>query len=165
MSRAQLALNVVDLGEAVAFYTKLFGAEPAKLRAGYANFAIADPPLKLVLIENHDPGAGPLNHLGVEVASTEEVSAAQARLGCRRAQCGGKGPGHVLLRPSGQGLGARSRWPVLGALHRRGRLGDPRRPARALLGRRADVLWGRPPRGRSGPMLLRRRCRSARHTP
>jgi catechol 2,3-dioxygenase-like lactoylglutathione lyase family enzyme len=79
VSRAQLALNVTDLGEAVAFYTKLFGAEPAKLRAGYANFVIADPPLKLVLIENHDPGAGPLNHLGVEVASTEEVSAAQER--------------------------------------------------------------------------------------
>jgi catechol 2,3-dioxygenase-like lactoylglutathione lyase family enzyme len=80
VSRAQLALNVADLDQAVAFYTKLFGAAPAKLRPGYANFAIADPPLKLVLIENHDPGAGPLNHLGVEVASTGEVSAAQDRL-------------------------------------------------------------------------------------
>lgn len=80
MSRAQLALNVADLGQAVAFYTKLFATAPAKLRPGYANFAIADPPLKLVLIENHDPAAGPLNHLGVEVASTDEVSAAQARL-------------------------------------------------------------------------------------
>lgn len=58
MSRAQLALNVADLGQAVAFYTKLFATAPAKLRPGYANFAIADPPLKLVLIENHDPAAG-----------------------------------------------------------------------------------------------------------
>ena len=80
MSRAQLALNVANLDQAVAFYTKLFGATPAKLRPGYANFAIADPPLKLVLIEDHDPSAGPLNHLGVELSSTEEVSAAQDRL-------------------------------------------------------------------------------------
>ena len=79
MSRAQIALNVVDLEEAVAFYTKLFAIAPAKVRAGYANFAIVDPPLKLVLIENHDPAAGPLNHLGVEVSSTDEVSAAQDR--------------------------------------------------------------------------------------
>jgi catechol 2,3-dioxygenase-like lactoylglutathione lyase family enzyme len=79
VSRAQLALNVADLAEAVAFYTKLFATEPAKLRPGYANFAIADPPLKLVLIENHDPAAGPLNHLGVEVTSTDEVSSAQDR--------------------------------------------------------------------------------------
>jgi catechol 2,3-dioxygenase-like lactoylglutathione lyase family enzyme len=80
VSRAQLALNVTDLDRAVAFYAKLFATAPAKLRPGYANFAIADPPLKLVLIENHDPAAGPLNHLGVEVASTDEVSAAEARL-------------------------------------------------------------------------------------
>ncbi|MGO9660458.1 MAG: ArsI/CadI family heavy metal resistance metalloenzyme [Acidimicrobiales bacterium] len=80
MSRAQLALNVVNLDDAVAFYTKLFGAAPAKLRPGYANFAIADPPLKLVLIENHDPAVGPLNHLGVELSATEQVSAAQDRL-------------------------------------------------------------------------------------
>ena len=56
MSRAQLALNVADLDEAVVFYTKLFAIAPAKVRPGYANFAIADPPLKLVLIENNDPG-------------------------------------------------------------------------------------------------------------
>ena len=80
MSRAQLALNVTDLEQAIAFYTKLFATAPAKVRPGYANFAIVDPPLKLVLIENLDPGAGPLNHLGVEVASTEEVGAAQDRL-------------------------------------------------------------------------------------
>ena len=80
MSRVQLALNVSDIGEAIAFYSKLFAAEPAKVRPGYANFAIADPPLKLVLIETADGVAGSLNHLGIEVASTEEVTAAQARL-------------------------------------------------------------------------------------
>lgn len=72
MSRIQLALNVSDLEAAVSFYSKLFNAEPAKRYPGYANFAIAEPPLKLVLIEN--PGAGErLNHLGVEVFSPQEV--------------------------------------------------------------------------------------------
>jgi catechol 2,3-dioxygenase-like lactoylglutathione lyase family enzyme len=79
MSRVQLALNVDDLESAVDFYTKLFGTEPAKRRPGYANFAIADPPLKLVLLENPRHG-GTLNHLGVEVASSDEVEAHQARL-------------------------------------------------------------------------------------
>ena len=79
MSRVQLALNVSDIDEAVAFYSKLFQTEPAKRRDGYANFAVETPPLKLVLIEN--PAAeGRLNHLGVEVFSTDEVTAAQARL-------------------------------------------------------------------------------------
>jgi len=79
MSRVQLALNVDDLESAVEFYTKLFGTEPAKRRPGYANFAIADPPLKLVLLENPGHG-GTLNHLGVEVTSSDEVEAHQARL-------------------------------------------------------------------------------------
>ena len=79
MSRVQLALNVTDLDAAIEFYSKLFAAEPAKVRPGYANFAVADPPLKLVLIENKSAG-GTLNHLGVEVADTAEVAAAQARL-------------------------------------------------------------------------------------
>jgi catechol 2,3-dioxygenase-like lactoylglutathione lyase family enzyme len=79
MSRVQLAINVSRLDDAIAFYTKLFATEPAKVKPGYANFAIAEPPLKLVLIEGHgEPGT--LNHLGVEVASTDEVGAAQARL-------------------------------------------------------------------------------------
>jgi catechol 2,3-dioxygenase-like lactoylglutathione lyase family enzyme len=78
-SRIQLALNVSDLDEAVAFYGKLFGAEPAKRRPGYANFAVDRPPLKLVLIEGEGPG-GSLNHLGVEVASTEQVAEATERL-------------------------------------------------------------------------------------
>jgi catechol 2,3-dioxygenase-like lactoylglutathione lyase family enzyme len=79
MSRVQLALNVDDIDEAIAFYSKLFATDPAKTRPGYANFAIAEPPLKLVLIENPGHG-GSLNHLGVEVETTEDVTAAQARL-------------------------------------------------------------------------------------
>jgi catechol 2,3-dioxygenase-like lactoylglutathione lyase family enzyme len=79
MSRIQLALNVSDVEAAVAFYGRLFGAPPAKRRPGYANFAIAKPPLKLVLIEN-PKAAGTLHHLGVEVSSTAEVEAAQERL-------------------------------------------------------------------------------------
>ena len=79
MSRVQLALNVDDIDEAIAFYTKLFATEPAKVRPGYANFAVAEPPLKLVLIENPGHG-GTLNHLGVEVESTDLVQATTARL-------------------------------------------------------------------------------------
>ena len=79
MSRVQLALNVSNLDDAIAFYSKLFATEPAKVRPGYANFAITEPPLKLVLIEGHgEPGT--LNHLGVEVESTADVGATQARL-------------------------------------------------------------------------------------
>ena len=79
MSRVQLALNVSDLDAAVAFYSKLFATAPAKVRPGYANFAIAEPPLKLVLIEGQgDPGS--LNHLGVEVESADVVAAAATRL-------------------------------------------------------------------------------------
>jgi catechol 2,3-dioxygenase-like lactoylglutathione lyase family enzyme len=79
MSRVQLALNVSDVDAAVAFYSKLFNTQPAKRRPGYANFAVETPPLKLVLIEN-PAAAGTLNHLGVEVATTEEVTAATGRL-------------------------------------------------------------------------------------
>ncbi len=79
MSRVQLALNVSNLDDAVTFYSKLFKTEPAKIRSGYANFAVDEPPLKLVLIEgNGEPGT--LNHLGVEVESTQAVADAQARL-------------------------------------------------------------------------------------
>lgn len=79
MSRVQLALNVSDLEASVAFYSRLFGAGPAKVRPGYANFAIAEPPLKLVLIENKGHG-GSLNHLGVEVADGGAVDAEEERL-------------------------------------------------------------------------------------
>ncbi len=77
--RLQLALNVTDLERSIAYYSKLFGAEPHKRRPGYANFAISEPPLKLVLFEN--PNAGErLNHLGVEVADGDELAAAERRL-------------------------------------------------------------------------------------
>jgi predicted enzyme related to lactoylglutathione lyase len=79
MSRVQLALNVSDLDQAIDFYSKLFATPPAKVRAGYANFAIAEPPLKLVLIQGQGE-AGTLNHLGVEVESTDDVRTAQQRL-------------------------------------------------------------------------------------
>jgi catechol 2,3-dioxygenase-like lactoylglutathione lyase family enzyme len=79
MSRVQLALNVGDLQASIDFYTKLFGTPPAKIRENYANFAIAEPPLKLVLIAGAgEPGS--LNHVGVEVSSTDEVMAAAARM-------------------------------------------------------------------------------------
>jgi catechol 2,3-dioxygenase-like lactoylglutathione lyase family enzyme len=80
MSRVQLALRVADLEASVAFYSKLFAAEPAKRRPGYANFAIAEPPLKLVLIEGAPGEPTRMDHLGVEVETTEEVTAAAARL-------------------------------------------------------------------------------------
>jgi catechol 2,3-dioxygenase-like lactoylglutathione lyase family enzyme len=79
VSRVQLALNVNDLQESIAFYTKLFGTEPAKIREGYANFAVAEPPLKLVLLENPGHG-GSINHLGIEVEDTDRVDATQTRL-------------------------------------------------------------------------------------
>src|ERR1700716_4037128 len=78
MSRVQLALNVSDLDQAIDFYSKLFDTPPAKVRPGYANFAITEPPLKLVLFEKPGEG-GTLNHLGVEVASTAEGASAHQR--------------------------------------------------------------------------------------
>ncbi|GAA3956014.1 ArsI/CadI family heavy metal resistance metalloenzyme [Actinomadura viridis] len=80
MSRVQLALRVADLEGSIAFYSKLFGAEPAKVRPGYANFAIAEPPLKLVLLEGDADEPTRLDHLGVEVETTEQVTAATTRL-------------------------------------------------------------------------------------
>jgi len=80
MSRVQLALRVGDLEGSIAFYTKLFGVEPAKRRPGYANFAVAEPPLKLVLLAGEDGQTTVMDHLGVEVETTDQVSAATARL-------------------------------------------------------------------------------------
>ncbi|MBT2210562.1 MULTISPECIES: ArsI/CadI family heavy metal resistance metalloenzyme [Actinomadura] len=80
MSRVQLALRVADLEGSIAFYSKLFGAEPAKVRPGYANFAIAEPPLKLVLLEGETGDPTRLDHLGVEVETTDQVAAATTRL-------------------------------------------------------------------------------------
>jgi predicted enzyme related to lactoylglutathione lyase len=80
VARVQLALHVRQLDAAVDFYSKLFGTAPAKVRPGYANFAVADPPLKLVLIENAEAPAGSVNHLGVEVGSAADVAAAHTRV-------------------------------------------------------------------------------------
>ena len=86
MSRVQLALNVGDLDASIEFYTKLFKTPPAKVRENYANFAIAEPPLKLVLIAGQgEPGS--LNHVGVEVESTDEVAAAATRMEAEGAAC------------------------------------------------------------------------------
>lgn len=80
MSRIQLALNVDDVEAATAFYSKLFGVAPAKSKPGYANFALANPPLKLVLLENPGKG-GTLNHLGIEVETVDDVDSELSRLG------------------------------------------------------------------------------------
>ena len=129
MSRVQLALNVSDIDEAVEFYTKLFGTEPAKRQPGYANFAIADPPLKLVLVEDvtarGNGVTGALNHLGVEVETTDEVTAATGRLSDSGLETDGRGADDLLLCRPGQGLGQRPRRCALGGLHRPGR--RPRR--------------------------------------
>ncbi|MGV0717558.1 ArsI/CadI family heavy metal resistance metalloenzyme [Mycolicibacterium sp. XJ662] len=79
MSRIQLALNVDDLDQAITFYSQLFNTAPNKIKDGYANFAVADPPLKLVLLQNPGQG-GTINHLGVEVQTSEQVHAEIARL-------------------------------------------------------------------------------------
>ena len=99
MSRIQLALNVSDLDEAVEFYSRIFGTEPHKTRPGYANFAVDNPPLKLVLFEGVGD-AGTVNHLGVEVDSTDEVRGRRIRLRMRYCSCPGGGVGRVrnLLR-------------------------------------------------------------------
>ena len=78
--RLQLALNVTDLDQAVAFYSKLFATEPYKIKPGYANWEIADPPLKLVVFERPDAEPGSLNHLGVETETSQQVEAAEARM-------------------------------------------------------------------------------------
>lgn len=80
MSRVQLALNVSDLEAAISFYSELFATTPHKRREGYANFAVDEPPLKLVLIQSTEALGGTLNHLGVEVATPAEVAAATTRL-------------------------------------------------------------------------------------
>ena len=80
MSRVQLALNVADIDEAISFYSRLFATEPTKVRPGYANFAVADPPLKLVLNSPGNAPGGTINHLGDEVGSTTDVTQAETRL-------------------------------------------------------------------------------------
>ena len=100
MSRVQLALNVNDIDEAVGFYTKLFGTGPAKRRPGYANFAVTEPPLKLVLLENPGQG-GTLNHLGIEVPRHRERRRRADPAGQGRARCFRRARHHLLLRHAG----------------------------------------------------------------
>ena len=121
--RVQLALNVRDIDEAVAYYGKLFGAEPHKRRPGYANFEIAEPPLKLVLFEDPDADER-LNHLGVEVFDGTLVDRAERRIGRRRHPRRG-GAGHRLLpRAPEEGVVARSAEPSVGVVpHHRRRAG------------------------------------------
>ena len=110
MSRLQLALNVADMDQAVDFYSTYFDTEPAKRRPGYANFAIADPPLKLVLFENPDV-TGTLNHLGVERTSVDEVEEQGRRLQaagltvddqCGEVCCYARQDKHWVTGPDGQ---------------------------------------------------------------
>ena len=108
MSRVQLALNVPDIDEAVDFYAKLFATEPNKRKPGYANFAIADPPLKLVLFEKAGADAR-LNHLGVEVESTATTVWPHQRRLTDEGVDSRRGVGHLLLRQAGQGVGRRPR--------------------------------------------------------
>ena len=155
MARVQLALNVTDLDAAVEFYSSLFGTGPAKRRPGYANFAIATPPLKLVLIEDRagreDGVAGALNHLGIEVETADEVRDAARRLADERSGPDGPGRHHVLLRRAGQGLGQRSRRCSLGGLHGAGRRRRSHR--HGLLGR--DLWPAAEPRAGGGPTSVR----------
>ncbi len=133
MSRVQLALRVADLEGSVAFYSRLFGAEPAKRRPGYANFAIAEPPLKLVLIEGAPGEPTRMDHLGVEVETTGEVTAAAARLAAAGLRHRHRGGHRLLLRRPGQGLGHRPRRRAVGGLRRQGRRRRPRQGRRLRL--------------------------------
>ena len=129
-SRIQLALNVENVAEATAFYERLFGAPPHKQRDGYANFAIEDPPLKLVLIENPGSGGG-LNHLGVEAPAARDVTEALERFHARARRHRGRA-GFVLPRRAGQGVHRRPRRSagLVGVLRRHRR--QSRQPGRAV---------------------------------
>ena len=168
MSRLQLALNVSDLEAAVAFYSAMFGVEPHKRRPGYANFAIAEPPLKLVLIETSeataDGTAGALNHLGVEVGPPTEVVTAAAALHRGRPRRLRRERHDLLLRPAGQGVGARPRRRAVGGLHRQGREPGGARPATPAWRSSATAPAARPPARRRSPdgTALRRRHRRPR---
>ena len=126
MSRVQLALNVTELDSAIKFYTQMFKTEPHKVRAGYANFEVEDPPLKLVLIENQSASA-PLNHLGVEVETPTQVHTETQRFGDLGPRYGDRGRRRLLPRRAGQGLGLGPLGHALGGLH------DHRRSARRFI--------------------------------
>ena len=121
MSRVQLALNVDDLDEAITFYSKLFNTAPAKVKEGYANFAVAEPPLKLVLLQNPGKG-GTINHLGVEVESSDTVHAEIARLTGEGLFTEEEIGTTCCFATPGQGLGHRPGRGEMGGVHRAGRL-------------------------------------------
>ena len=140
MSRVQLSLNVNDLDAAVAFYTRLLGTEPAKLRPGYANFAVGDPPLKLVLNVPGNGPAGAINHLGVEVATPGDVTEAGARLAAALPVQARPGTVCCYARQD-KVWGSRPRRPGLGVLHRPG----TRRDAMTTLPRPLLAITAGPP--------------------
>ena len=153
MSRVQLALRVADLEGSIAFYSKLFGAQPAKRRPGYANFAIAEPPLKLVLIEGTPGEPTRMDHLGVEVETPGEVAAATARLAADGLPTRTEEDTACCYAVQDKVLGHRPRRRALGGLHRQGRRRHPRQASRL------NLLRARPRPGRHHPaarLLLNR---------
>ena len=121
MSRVQLALNVSDIDEAVDFYSKLFATEPAKRRPGYANFAMAEPPLKLVLIEGARRARAPSTTSASRSSPPSEVTAATSRLAGEGLDTATEDEVSCCYRRAGQGVGRRPRRRALGDLHRAGR--------------------------------------------
>lgn len=158
MSRVQLALRVPDLTASIAFYTKLFGTEPTKLRDGYANFAIAEPPLKLVLVEGNAGEDTRMDHLGVEVESTDAVHAATTRLSEAGLVTAEENDTTCWLRPPGQGLGPRPRPGTLGGVCRQGRRRLPDEAGRQYVLYRSGRRHTRRHRTcrRRWPLLIRR---------
>ncbi len=77
--KAHLSLNVRDVGQSIAFYRKMFGIEPSKVRTGYAKFDVQNPPLNFTLNESPVESHGALSHLGIQVSSTEDVLAIKQR--------------------------------------------------------------------------------------
>jgi catechol 2,3-dioxygenase-like lactoylglutathione lyase family enzyme len=73
--KAHLAINVRDVGQSIEFYKKMFGIEPSKVRTGYAKFDVQSPPLNFTLNQNAFGEQGALSHLGIQVASTDDVLA------------------------------------------------------------------------------------------
>ena len=114
--RVQLALNVENLEASKRFYAELFRVEPVKRKHVYVNFAITEPPLKLILFERGDGGT--INHLGVEVGTSEHVSDAIERLEDSEIAIQVEGEGDALLRNPGQSVGDRPRWREVGVLRR-----------------------------------------------
>ena len=162
MSRVQLALRVADLEASIDFYSRLFATSPAKRRPGYANFALTEPPLKLVLLEGEAGEETRMDHLGVEVEDTDLVAAATHRLAGAGLRHPGRGQHHLLLRRPGQGLGHRPRQRAVGGLHRhRRRARRPRREDQpgVLRGRRRrHLLHHHPHQYGDRPGAHRHRC-------